>query len=88
MHADTGGMALERHNVFFNQDYASEFLDIFQLNRLPRQPTVYVCAQDRGTGQTPAGAEKLLCLVNAPARGDKRLSEAELQACAEQADSA
>jgi 1-hydroxycarotenoid 3,4-desaturase len=85
MHADTGGMALDRHNVFFNNDYASEFLDIFQHGRLPRQPTVYVCAQDRGTGNLPSGAEKLLCLVNAPARGDKRLTEDELQACAHSA---
>ena len=32
------------------RDYASEFSDIFGRGRLPAQPTVYVCAQDRGTG--------------------------------------
>ncbi|MEY3997867.1 MAG: phytoene desaturase family protein [Pseudomonadota bacterium] len=85
MQADTGGMALDRHNVFFNHDYASEFLDIFHNGRLPRQPTVYVCAQDRGTGHTQSGAERLLCLVNAPARGDKRMAEEELQACTDKA---
>jgi 1-hydroxycarotenoid 3,4-desaturase len=82
MHADTQGMALDRHNVFFNNDYASEFDDIFMQKRMPQQPTVYVCAQDRGTDTPPPGAERLLCLVNAPARGDKRLSEDELHACA------
>jgi 1-hydroxycarotenoid 3,4-desaturase len=82
MHADTGGMALDRHNVFFNTDYASEFDDIFGHKRMPLQPTVYVCAQDRGTGTEPSGAERLLCLVNAPARGDKRMSDDELAACA------
>ncbi|NBO42699.1 MAG: hypothetical protein EBU92_14515, partial [Betaproteobacteria bacterium] len=82
VHADTGGMALDRHNVFFNSDYASEFDDIFAHKRMPLQPTVYVCAQDRGTGTVPEGAERLLCLVNAPARGDKRMSDDELEACA------
>ena len=82
MHADTAGMPLDRHNVFFANHYASEFEDIFTQRRLPQQPTVYVCAQDRGTGTTPEGAERLLCLVNAPARGDKRMSEDELLDCA------
>ena len=86
MWTDTAGAGLERHNVFFNDDYASEFQDIFQHQRLPRQPTVYVCAQDRGVGHPPTGAEKLLCLVNAPARGDKRLSEDDLQACTHQTE--
>jgi len=85
MHANTKGMALDRHNVFFRNDYASEFQDIFHYNRMPRQPTVYVCAQDRGTGTMPEGDEKILCLVNAPARGDKRMSEDDLQACAQSA---
>ena len=93
-----GTFPLVRHNVFFDDDYASEFDDIFKRGRLPRQGTVYVCAQDRqGGGSAPgrqagpidsgrqagpvdsarqAGpansgrAERLLCLVNAPADGD------------------
>ncbi|RJP65447.1 MAG: CrtD protein, partial [Comamonadaceae bacterium] len=71
--APTQGLALDRHNVFFRADYASEFHDIFQRGRLPQQPTVYLCAQDRGTDDqtAPAGAERLLCLVNAPAAGDQ-----------------
>jgi 1-hydroxycarotenoid 3,4-desaturase len=73
MRAPTQGLALDRHNVFFRADYASEFQDIFQRGRLPQQPTVYLCAQDRGTDDqtAPAGAERLLCLVNAPAAGDQ-----------------
>jgi 1-hydroxycarotenoid 3,4-desaturase len=73
IHASTQfskGLVLDRHNVFFNDDYASEFSDIFEAGRLPQEPTVYVCAQDRGTTAQPAGAERLLCLVNAPAAGD------------------
>ncbi|MEI7784341.1 MAG: 1-hydroxycarotenoid 3,4-desaturase CrtD [Betaproteobacteria bacterium] len=71
IHAPTQGPELDRHNVFFQNDYASEFEDIFSANRLPRRPTVYVCAQDRGTGPSPQGPERLLCLVNAPAYGDQ-----------------
>jgi 1-hydroxycarotenoid 3,4-desaturase len=68
----TSGISLDRHNVFFRSNYALEFDAVFQQGRLPAQPTVYVCAQDRGTGETVSGAERLLCLVNAPANGDKR----------------
>ncbi len=67
----TQGFPLVRHNVFFRDDYASEFRDIFGHGRLPARGTVYVCAQDRHDGgPSPGGAERLLCLVNAPAGGD------------------
>ena len=86
MHVRTEGFALVRHNVFFDDDYAAEFDDIFRARRLPRRGTVYVCAQDRfddgslpGAVTSPAtgaargdGRERLLCLVNAPADGDRR----------------
>jgi len=65
---------LARHNVFFEDDYAAEFEDIFKHRRLPQRGTVYVCAQDRGDDATaPAGGnDRLLCLVNAPPDGDRR----------------
>ena len=74
VHAPTSGFELTHHNVFFDDDYASEFNDIFRQRRLPRHGTVYVCAQDRGPGTAPVAgaAERLLCLVNAPADGDRR----------------
>lgn len=83
IHTPTSGLALDRHNVFFRSDYASEFRDIFGHGRLPTQPTVYVCAQDRGTGSVPEGAERLLCLVNAPAVGDDpyRFTPQEIEPC-------
>jgi 1-hydroxycarotenoid 3,4-desaturase len=70
--APTAGLELDRHNVFFTSDYASEFSDIFGAQRLPSRPTVYLCAQDRGGGLQVADgqAERLLGLVNAPAVGD------------------
>ena len=73
MHARTEGFPLVRHNVFFSQDYAREFDELTQQARLPATPTVYVCAQDRGDGDASLeGPERLLCLINAPARGDYR----------------
>ena len=82
LHVPLKGVALERHNVFFCPDYAREFDDIFRHQRLPTQPTVYVCAQDR-PGQWPEGApERALALVNAPATGDQpHWRDEELDTC-------
>ncbi|MEZ5788348.1 MAG: phytoene desaturase family protein [Xanthobacteraceae bacterium] len=87
MAAPTAGFPLLRHNVFFSSDYAAEFDDIFACKRLPRAPTVYVCAQDRGDddGAAPAGAERLLCLVNAPPFADSTpIAPSEIAACERQ----
>jgi 1-hydroxycarotenoid 3,4-desaturase len=85
MNAATDGFPLERHNVFFSDDYRAEFDDIFARGRLPRAPTVYVCAQDRDGKDRPGetgSLERLLCLVNAPANGDRReFTPAELKSC-------
>ncbi|MCC5868729.1 MAG: phytoene desaturase [Gammaproteobacteria bacterium] len=88
MCARTAGFDLSHHNVFFSDDYAAEFTDIFTHGRLPRTPTVYICAQDRGADASPGpqDAERLLCLVNAPALGDRdtpTLNAAEIERCEE-----
>ncbi len=75
MHCASAGFPLTMHNVFFDDDYASEFADIFGRGRLPQRGTVYVCAQDRDDDATlrvrrPGDTERLLALVNAPALGD------------------
>jgi 1-hydroxycarotenoid 3,4-desaturase len=76
------GVALDRHNVFFQSSYASEFEDIFEHQRLPQQPTVYVCAQDRPAQLAAGQAERIFCLVNAPARGDGHaITEEALEQC-------
>ncbi len=74
LHTATAGFPLARHNVFFEPDYKAEFDDIFAHRRLPRAGTVYVCAQDRDDARPvqPGAPERLLCLVNAPADGDRR----------------
>ncbi len=76
------GFELDRHNVFFSDDYAREFREIFGEKRLPSAPSVYVCAQDRGLGPPPAGPERFQLIVNAPATGDGRPpTHEEISAC-------
>jgi len=83
--APTSGFPLARHNVFFARDYAAEFDAIFRRRELPAQPTVYVCAQDRGAPDQAPGdgaQERLLVLVNAPAIGDRReFTATEMEQC-------
>jgi 1-hydroxycarotenoid 3,4-desaturase len=83
MHTRASGFPLVRHNVFFDTDYASEFDDIFRKRILPRQGTVYVCAQDRhDDARQPEGSERLFMLFNAPPDGDTRPFEpSETHAC-------
>ena len=84
MRAESKGFDLHRHNVFFSSDYSREFSDIFKRGQVPTEPTVYVCAQDRGEhdARAPDGAERLLCLINAPANGDHHsYDSSETHAC-------
>jgi 1-hydroxycarotenoid 3,4-desaturase len=80
------GFPLLRHNVFFSGDYAAEFDDLFRRRQVPASPTVYVCAQDRaGIPSDPSpSAERLMCLINAPATGDDASRPAtEFESCEE-----
>lgn len=72
MAAEATGFPLLRHSVFFGASYRAEFDAIFRDRRLPRDPTVYVCAQDRDDADGPPAAspERLLVLVNAPPVGE------------------
>lgn len=70
--ARTSGARLARHTVFFSGDYRAEFDALIGQRRLPKRPTVYVCAQDRdsdGNG-VDGRPERLLCLINAPPVGE------------------
>ena len=81
LRAPTTGFELEHHNVFFAGHYPDEFRRIFAERGIVTTPTVYLCAQDRGSAarasssgslnDAAAGAERMLMLVNAPADGDR-----------------
>ena len=81
--ADCGNFPLTRHNVFFAPDSRVEFDDLFARRSMAADPTVYVCAEDReGESEPIAGAERLFCIVNAPAGGDTGpLSSREMERC-------
>lgn len=86
--AEVRGWPLLRHNVCFSRDYAGEFREL-AAGRLPAEPSVYICAQDRGeavgegaTYTAAAGPQRLLILVNAPPRGGEgRFPNPEIEAC-------
>lgn len=70
--ARASGFSLSHHNVFFADDYPQEFTSIFEQRAIVDTPTVYLCAQARGTraGASAPDVEPMLLLVNAPADGD------------------
>ena len=56
------------HTVLFPEAYDEEFADIFERKRPPREPTVYVCAQEKAHARSGwAEHEPLFVMVNAPA---------------------
>ena len=62
--AVASGVELAHHNVFFGRDPETEFGEIAKGNP-PIDPTLYICAQDRGTGVTPPALERLEIIENA-----------------------
>ncbi|WP_300038246.1 1-hydroxycarotenoid 3,4-desaturase CrtD [uncultured Roseobacter sp.] len=60
------GLDLAHHNVFFDADPDSEFDDL-HAGRIPRNPTIYLCAEDRGQNTPPPDTERFEIICNAPA---------------------
>lgn len=65
-----GADALAYHTVFFADDAAQEFAPLAR-GQTPLDPTIYVCAQDRASGQA-RGPERFQFILNAPALGPTR----------------
>ena len=58
---------LHHHNIFFSNNYRTEFDDIFTHKRLPADPTIYVTDTSLTDSQhAPSGGSNLFVLVNAP----------------------
>jgi 1-hydroxycarotenoid 3,4-desaturase len=62
--AEASGVDLAHHNVFFCADPKQEFADL-AAGRMPRDGTLYVCAQDRG-GAPPISPERFEIILNGP----------------------
>ena len=58
------GDGLLHHNVFFSGDPVAEFDDL-HAGRIPRDPTLYVCAEDRGRPTPPTALERFEIIMNA-----------------------
>jgi 1-hydroxycarotenoid 3,4-desaturase len=82
--AQARGFPLLPHTVFFSRDYRAEFQSLIEQRQMPAEPTVYVCAQDRGRGpRAPDTPERLFILINAPATGDHhQFTTTEISQCA------
>lgn len=79
--ARTAGLPLLHHNLFFPAPPGSEF-DEIAAGRMPRDPTLYICAQDRGAGQPdPGGLERLQIIQNAPPLGGRAPDGEERERC-------
>ncbi len=63
--AEPQGPDLAHHTVFFGDDPRAEF-DALAAGRLPDDPSLYICAQDRGTGQPHPQNERFEIILNAP----------------------
>ena len=74
------GPELVHHNVFFCRDPAAEFGDI-AAGRVPHDPTLYVCAEDRGTGAAPPATERFEIIMNAPPLGRGQQTQEESETC-------
>jgi 1-hydroxycarotenoid 3,4-desaturase len=73
LHATAQGAAPAAQTVVHADDPTAEYAEIGYRARLPAQPTVTLWAHDRMEGAPPpAGPERLLVMVNAPARADLR----------------
>jgi 1-hydroxycarotenoid 3,4-desaturase len=62
--AHASGASLVHHNVFFAADPRSEFSDI-AAGRMPSEPTLYVCAEDRGQNTDRRRVERFEIILNA-----------------------
>ena len=78
--AQANGPDLIRHNVFFASNPKSEFDDI-KAGRMPSEPTIYVCAQDRGLNVGYPERERFEIILNAPPLSRARPVKEEFETC-------
>ncbi|MFK7869424.1 MAG: 1-hydroxycarotenoid 3,4-desaturase CrtD [Roseobacter sp.] len=64
--AEVTGKDLAHHNVFFNADPSEEF-DALAKGRIPKSPSLYLCALDRAQNRAPPLQERFEMISNAPA---------------------
>ena len=80
--AKCSGPDLVHHNVFFADTPNSEFRDI-ALGQMPNDPTIYVCAQDRGKSHVPPEIENFELILNAPPLTQRQPEQEDFERCNE-----
>ena len=63
--AKVSGPDLVHHNVFFSDEPNSEFYDIKQ-GKMPIDPSIYICAQDRGNNAPYPTTDRFEIILYAP----------------------
>ncbi len=74
------GPDLAHHNVFFSADPRAEFTALEQ-GRQPRDPTLYICAEDRGQNTPVPPVERFEIIANAPPTTGPTSTVEEFSAC-------
>lgn len=79
--AKPSGADLQHHNVFFGEQQHREF-DAVARGEVPSDPTLYVCAQDRGDSTTPPETERFEIIMNgAPVSAKAQANAEEFSQC-------
>lgn len=74
------GPELAHHNVFFAADPDEEFTAI-AAGRMPADPTIYICAEDRGQTRPAPETERFEIILNAAPLTDAQRPDKEAQTC-------
>lgn len=71
-HRRSGKHRRVAHTVLFPENYEAEFGDIFDEKRVPREPTIYLCAQEACHGRPGwAEHEPVFFMINTPSCSDE-----------------
>ncbi|MFK3937818.1 phytoene desaturase family protein [Alkalihalobacillus sp. NPDC078783] len=63
--------SLIHHQVYFSEEYLSEFEDLFDTQTLSEHPTIYICNSSYTDRNASPDGDNLFILVNAPAIKDQ-----------------
>jgi 1-hydroxycarotenoid 3,4-desaturase len=78
--AKPDGPDLAHHNVFFRDDPEPEFAALRRGELVP-DPTLYICAQDRGGREQPPAMERFEIIANAPPLKPQALQQEDFSPC-------
>jgi 1-hydroxycarotenoid 3,4-desaturase len=73
-------LPLVHHNVFFSDPAQNEFSDIAR-GDIPTNPTLYLCAEDRGQGMPHPTQERFEIIMNAPSLTDRSARPEDYDTC-------